>query len=84
MIDEPDPGALIEDGLKLAVAPVGRPDAVSLIAELNPLKTVVLIVLVTEDPGATDTDDGEAEIEKRAGICGGGATTCTTEDPLTV
>ena len=47
-IDEPLPGAAIEDGLKLAVAPAGKPDALSAIAELKLPEIVVVIVDVLE------------------------------------
>ncbi len=43
-LDVPEPGALIEVGLKLPVTPVGRPEAESAIAELNPPETVVVTV----------------------------------------
>ena len=82
MIEDPEPGDGMGCGLKLAVAPEGKPDAFSAIAELNRSETVVLIVHVAGDPCATVTEDGEAEIVKGRGICGPGAT-CTTEDPFT-
>jgi hypothetical protein len=50
MVDEPEPGAAIEVGLKLAVTPVGTPEAESETAELNPPEPVVLIVDVPELP----------------------------------
>lgn len=83
MIDDPDPGAATEDGLKLAFDPDGRPDASSLMADLNPLETVVLIVSVAEDPCAAVTEGGEAEIAK-GGAIWGGAEICTTEPAFTI
>jgi len=40
--DVPEPGAAIEDGLKLMVTPAGCPVALSAIAELKPPETVVV------------------------------------------
>jgi hypothetical protein len=59
-VELPLPGAPIEDGLKLAVTPAGRPEADSEIAELKPPLTVVEIVLLPEPPCATDKLVGEA------------------------
>src|ERR1043165_8428928 len=52
-VDVP-PAELIEAGLKLAVAPDGRPDAVSATVCAEPLVSVAVIVLVTELPGLTE------------------------------
>ena len=38
----PEPGAAIEDGLKLPLTPDGNPEAESEIAELNPPEIVVV------------------------------------------
>ena len=35
---------------KAAVTPLGKPDALSVVAELKPLKLVIVIVLVPLDP----------------------------------
>lgn len=59
-LDVPDPGAAIDAGLKLAVTPVGNPDAASAIAELNPPETAVVMVELPVLPCATDTAAGEA------------------------
>jgi hypothetical protein len=40
--DEPEPGALMEVGLKLTVTPVGWPAADKLIAESKPPETFVV------------------------------------------
>jgi hypothetical protein len=64
MVDEPEPGAAIEVGLKLAVTPVGAPEAESETAELNPPETVVLIVDVPELPCSTEMLPGELDIAK--------------------
>lgn len=62
-VDEPDPGAAMEDGLKLAVAPVGKPDALNAIAESKLPEMAVVIVLVPDEPCVTVTVVGEAVIE---------------------
>ena len=49
-VELPLPGAAIEVGLKVAVTPAGRPDAVSDIAELKPPLIVVEIVELPELP----------------------------------
>ena len=56
----PEPGAAMEVGLKVAVTPVGWPEAVKATAESNPPETVVVIVEPPLEPCATDTDVGEA------------------------
>src|SRR5438105_2279199 len=66
IVDEPEPGAAIEVGLKLAVAPVGSPLADSATAALKPPETVVLIVEVPEVPCGMVTEAGDALIEKSA------------------
>ncbi|HKV38478.1 MAG TPA: hypothetical protein VJX67_04630 [Blastocatellia bacterium] len=64
IVDDPDPGAPIEAGLKLAVAPEGSPDADNEIAELNPPDIVVDIVEAAEPPCTTDSAAGESVTEK--------------------
>jgi hypothetical protein len=63
-VELPDPGAAIEAGLKVAVAPLGSPEADSVIAALNPPETVVVMVLVPEPPWTTLTGPCDAEIVK--------------------
>ncbi len=64
IVDVPEPGAAIEVGLNETVTPVGCPDAVNAIAELNPPDTAVVIVEVPLFPCTTETEVGEAEIVK--------------------
>ena len=59
IVDDPDPGAAIEVGLKLTVTPLGWPVADSPIAESNPPETVVAIVEVPLEPWATESEVGE-------------------------
>jgi hypothetical protein len=68
IVEEPEPGAAMEVGLKLTVVPEGAPEEESEIAELNPPDTLVEIVLVPDPPWTTETDPGEAEIVK-SGVC---------------
>jgi hypothetical protein len=47
-----------------AVTPLGRPDALNVVAELNPFRLVMVMVLVPLEPCVTVTELGEAPIEK--------------------
>ena len=49
-VELPPPGAAIDAGLKLAVTPVGSPEAVSDTAELKPPVTAVEMVVLPELP----------------------------------
>jgi hypothetical protein len=64
------PPAVTEAGLKLAVAPAGRPLALRLTVCALPLSTAVLIVAVPLLPWAIVTLAGLAEIEKSDGGAG--------------
>lgn len=66
-VDEPEPGEAMEVGLKAAVTPLGRPEAESAIAELNPPETAVVMVELPVPPCATETAVGEADNVK-AGV----------------
>jgi len=66
-VDVPEPGAAMEDGLKLTVTPAGWPLAVKAIAASNPPETAVVIVEVPLLPTTTETEVGEAESVK-AGV----------------
>ncbi|MGH9762690.1 MAG: hypothetical protein ACREAC_17855, partial [Blastocatellia bacterium] len=50
IVVDPDPGPPIDVGLKVAVAPEGKPDAENEIAELKPPDMEVEIVEVPEVP----------------------------------
>jgi hypothetical protein len=66
IVDDPEPGAAIDVGLKLTVTPLGWPEADKAIAESNPPETAVVIVDVPLEPGATETEAGEGEMLKVA------------------
>jgi len=59
-VELPLPGAAMDAGVKLAVTPVGRPEADKDTAELKPPLTVVEIVVLPEVPCVTDRLAGEA------------------------
>jgi hypothetical protein len=61
MVEVPEPGAGIELGLKLAVTPVGIPEADKLTELLNPPLTIVVSVDVPWFPCTMLTAVGEAE-----------------------
>lgn len=64
MVDEPDPGAAMLLGVKVTVCWLPCPEAVKVIAELNPPAIVVEMVEVPELPRATLIAVGEAETVK--------------------
>ena len=64
MLEVPEPGAGIVDGLKLTVVPAGAPVADSAIELLKPPLTVVVIVEVPCEPWFTLREVGLAEIAK--------------------
>jgi hypothetical protein len=64
IVEEPEPGAAIDVGLKETVTPVGCPEADSDTALLKPPETAVVTVDEPEFPCCTDTDVGEAAIVK--------------------
>src|SRR6202047_4770421 len=49
---------------KAAVTPLGSPVALSVVAELKPLRLAMVIVLVPLPPCVTVSDDGEAPMVK--------------------
>ena len=66
IVDVPEPGAAIGLGLKLTVTPLGCPEAVKVMAELSPPKTLVVMVGVPLLPCTTDTELGDALMLKPA------------------
>jgi hypothetical protein len=65
-VDVPEPGATIDVGLKLAVTPVGSPVADKAMEESKPPEMAAVIVDVPLIPCATETEMGEAEMQKVA------------------
>jgi hypothetical protein len=63
-VEVPLPGAAMDEGLKLAVTPAGRPDAERATAELKPPLTVVETDELPEVPCVTERLAGEAVIVK--------------------
>ena len=61
IVEDPEPGAAIEMGLKVTVTPDGWPEADRAMAELNPPVALVVIVEIPELPCATEIEAGEAE-----------------------
>ena len=59
-VELPLPGAAMDAGLKLAVTPVGRPEAERETAELKPPLTVVEIVVLPELPWMIERFAGDA------------------------
>ena len=50
IVEEPEPGAVIDDGLKLAVAPDGNPETENATLELNGPERFEVITDVPEVP----------------------------------
>ena len=61
IVEVPEPGALVDVGLKLTDTPDGWPVADNPIAELKPPETAIVIVEVPLLPWTTLTDAGDAE-----------------------
>ena len=57
-------GGVTGFGEKVAVTPLGRPEALSVVAALKPFKLVMVTVLLPLEPCVTVTELGEAPIEK--------------------
>jgi predicted cation transporter len=60
----PFAGGVTGLGEKAAVTPLGSPEALSVVAELNPLRLVTVMVLVAVDPRVTLTALGDADTLK--------------------
>ena len=67
-VEDPDPGAAIEVGLKTAVAPEGSPDAVRAMAELKPPEMDVVMLLVP-DSHQVSAQDGLATVRPSISVC---------------
>jgi hypothetical protein len=63
-VEEPEPGAAIVEGLKLALTPEGSPEADRDTAELKPPDSVVDTVELPDVPCWIERLDGESETEK--------------------
>jgi hypothetical protein len=68
MVEDPEPGAAMDAGLKVAEAPEGKPEALNAIAELKPAEAAVVILMVPLAPGEMVAEVGEAEIVKPATV----------------
>ena len=65
VIDEvPEPGATMDEGLKLTATPDGMPDTDNAIAESKPPEAVVVIVEVPELPQARASEVGDVRMVK--------------------
>jgi len=80
-VEEPEPGAAMDVGLKPTVTPVGWPDALRAIAELNPPETDVVMVDEPLLPTTTETEVGDAAMVK-AGEALTGARVLMSPTPL--
>lgn len=69
-VELPLPGAAIEAGLKLAVTPAGKPEALNETAELKPPLTAVVIDVLPELPCVTERLVGAALKLKSAVVPG--------------
>ena len=64
----PFAGGVTGFGENAAVTPLGKPDALSVVAELNPATLVIVMVLVPLPPCGTVSELGFAPIVK-SGVC---------------
>ena len=60
IVDVPEPGAAIEEGLKLTVTSLGTPDADKEMAESKPLPTLVVMAELEELPQVRFNELGAA------------------------
>src|ERR1035437_3576172 len=63
IVEVPEPGAAMDDGLKATVTPLGWPLAERAMAELKPPPTIEVMVELPLLPWRTETEPGEAETE---------------------
>ena len=62
-VEVPEPGAPMDDGLKVTVTPMGWPLAERAMAELKPPPTIEVMVEPPLLPRRTETEPGEADTE---------------------
>lgn len=55
-----------DDGLKLQVAPLGRPEQAKVTVPLKPFLAVIVALIVPESPGAATGTVGSAELRAKA------------------
>ena len=67
MVEVPEPGAAMDEGLKLTVTPLPCPEALRVIGELKSPAIVVVIVVVPVFPWRMVTELGDALMEKFGG-----------------
>jgi hypothetical protein len=60
IVDDPEPGAAIEVGLKVTFTSLGTPDADKAMAESKPLPPLVVIVELPEPPQLSLSELGDA------------------------
>ena len=72
IVEEPEP--VTEVGLKLALAPVGKPLTLNATAPVKPPDAVTVAVYEVPAPAVTVCDDGVAAMEKLGPEAGGGST----------
>jgi hypothetical protein len=65
-VEEPEPGAATDVGVKVAVTPDGRPLADKPIAELKPFSAAVVTVVLPDFPRTIVNEVGDALMEKSA------------------
>ena len=73
MVEDPDP--VTEVGLKLAVAPLGKPLTLKLTTPVNPPDAVMVVVYEVPPPCVTVCDAGDAVMEKSGPAAAGGGST---------
>jgi len=83
MVDVPEPGAAIVVGVKVTTTSDGIPDAVKVMAESNPLATVVVIVELPLVPQFRLSEAGDALREKLP-VLGGPVLVVTVKETLVV
>src|SRR6476659_7121377 len=73
MVEEPEP--VTEVGLKLALAPLGRPLTLKLTVPVNPPSAATVAVYEVPPPCVNVCDAGDAVMEKSGPVAAGGGST---------